>query len=58
MKALVIEGKPRAVLFANKNIAAGTELRYDYGVGNSLEWRKVSEVVMLKSSLYFSFEWL
>jgi hypothetical protein len=45
-KALFVAGKPHVILFACKNIDAGTELRYDYGGGN-LPWRKVKLPVVL-----------
>ena len=48
-KVMVICGKPRLLLFATKDIAAGTELRYNYG-GGGLPWRKVSR--MLKMLYY------
>lgn len=40
-KVMLICGKHRVLLFATKNTAVGTELRYDYG-GGRLPWRKVS----------------
>jgi hypothetical protein len=38
---MFIEGKPHILLFAKNFIAAGCELRYDYGGGSALPWRKV-----------------
>lgn len=38
---MLIEGKPHVVIFATKSIDIGTELRYDYGTGRLLQWRKV-----------------
>jgi len=42
-KAVMLEGKPRLLFFASKDIDIDpyTELRYDYG-GKNLPWRKVS----------------
>jgi len=41
-KAMYVNNRPHVILFASKAIEAGTELRYDYGSGANLEWRKVS----------------
>ena len=40
-KAVMLEGKPRLLFFATKDIDPYTELRYDYG-GKNLPWQKVS----------------
>ncbi|XP_052674790.1 N-lysine methyltransferase KMT5A-like isoform X3 [Crassostrea angulata] len=42
MRLLVTENYPRLCLFANRDIKAGEELRYDYGEAN-LPWRQDSE---------------
>lgn len=42
MKVIYVEGTPKLCLFANRDINAGEELRYDYGVEN-LPWREVSK---------------
>jgi len=34
---------PHILVFAVQDIPAGTEVRYDYGGGGSLPWRKVEE---------------
>jgi SET domain-containing protein len=39
-KPMLIDGQPHVLLFAARDIAAESELRYDYGGGN-LPWRKV-----------------
>jgi len=39
-KSVFLLGKPRVLIFASKNIQAGTELRYDYG-GKDYAWRQV-----------------
>jgi SET domain-containing protein len=39
-KSLFICGQPRVLIFAGKDIKAGSELRYDYG-GQDLPWREV-----------------
>jgi len=44
VKTLIVEGKPHIILFASKDIAAGQEIRYDYGGGSALPWRKASKV--------------
>jgi len=44
VKTLIVEGKPHNILFASKDIAAGQEIRYDYGGGSALPWRKASKV--------------
>lgn len=41
-KAMLIDQQPHVLLFACKDIPAGSELRYDYGGGN-LTWRKVCQ---------------
>jgi hypothetical protein len=38
---MFIAGKPHILLFAKKFIEANCELRYDYGGGTALPWRKV-----------------
>ena len=43
MKKMVLDGKPRLLLYATKNIKCGKELRYDYGVGD-LPWRRQHEL--------------
>lgn len=42
MRVLVTENYPRLCLFANRDIKAGEELRYDYGEAN-LPWRQVCD---------------
>jgi SET domain-containing protein len=39
MRKIVIQGQPRLILSAKRNIKKGEELRYDYGV-KDLPWRK------------------
>ena len=34
---------PHILVFAVQDIPAGTEVRYDYGGGGGLPWRKVEE---------------
>jgi len=43
---MVICDKPHVLLFASKSITPGTELRYDYGTGSCLLWRKVGIIVI------------
>ena len=38
MKLIELDGKPHLCLFALDNIASGTEIRYNYGLG-SYPWR-------------------
>lgn len=42
MRLLVMDNYPRLCLFANRDIKAGEELRYDYGEFN-LPWRQVCD---------------
>lgn len=52
-KVLVTEGpNERLCLFANKDIKSGTEIRYDYGVGNELPWRRVCMFVCMYVCMY------
>lgn len=43
-KSANLDGIPHVLLFAAKDIAIGTELRYDYG-GVSMPWRKVCVLI-------------
>lgn len=45
-KAVFLAGKPRILVFANRPIIKGSELRYDYGV-KDLPWRKVRSAGLL-----------
>lgn len=40
VRAIELSGKQRVLLFAQRDIGVGEELRYDYG-GGDLPWRKV-----------------
>jgi SET domain-containing protein len=42
-KLLTVENRPHIVLFASKDISVGQEIRYDYGGGTALPWRKVRQ---------------
>jgi len=44
---MYVDNRPHVILFAIKAIDAGTELRFDYGCGGNLEWRKVSFYIVL-----------
>jgi hypothetical protein len=52
MKKMVLDGVPRLLLYATKNIRCGEELRYDYGVGD-LPWRCQHEVIFTHQNKYF-----
>jgi len=43
-KAILVDGKPHIALFALTNIPSGCELRFDYGGGSQLPWRKVRQI--------------
>uniref|UniRef100_A0A8W8JRM4 SET domain-containing protein n=1 Tax=Magallana gigas TaxID=29159 RepID=A0A8W8JRM4_MAGGI len=45
MRLLVTENYPRLCLFANRDIKAGEELRYDYGEAN-LPWRQIHLMII------------
>ena len=42
MRTMSFENQPRLCLFATQDIAAGMEIRFDYGV-KSLWWRKTNK---------------
>lgn len=48
-KAAFVNGMPRVLLYAVKNIPANMELRYDYG-GKHLPWRKVKSETTFESA--------
>lgn len=53
-KPVLVDGQPHLVLFACDNIEEGTELRYDYGTGINLQWRKVSRQLHVRNMLSFN----
>ena len=53
MKAVNVDGKIRLCLFAMKLIAAGDELRYDYGE-KGLSWRKAYFLFIYIEYNYFN----
>jgi len=55
-KATVIDTVPHILVFAVQDIPAGTEVRYDYGGGGGLPWRKVEE--NQHYNVFFAFRWL
>ena len=50
MKIVEVDNNPHLCIFATKDIEAGEELRYDYGVPN-LPWRKVILMLIFTLSL-------
>jgi hypothetical protein len=45
VKAMMIDNHPRVLIYACRDILAGCELRYDYGVSD-LPWRKVIIIII------------
>ncbi|XP_065937325.1 N-lysine methyltransferase KMT5A-B-like [Magallana gigas] len=46
MRLLVTENYPRLCLFANRDIKAGEESRYDYGIEANLPWRQIHLMII------------
>lgn len=53
MKIVEVNQTPHLSTFADRDIAIGEELRYDYGVP-TLPWRKVHSIVKMSSVMDLS----